>query len=193
MGVTFRYDPDEYEIIQPTDPNFDPKYAVSGSMLWNRLANRVAYGVYRSPYVFGFETSATGRNEYFLAGNMAMIRIEGFSEYPRQINDIYLEFHPFPAASSPEIFVDDVRVEGLRHYVPQLVISTPTGNGFYSDGLQLRFRWLGSQYVRIVAYADKNGNRVYDGDDSIDLLMEDLTVPAQERTWGSVKSLYGDR
>jgi hypothetical protein len=191
--VIFQYDPADYEVKYPADPNFDPAYAVAGFMLWNRPENRVAYEVYRAPLISGFETSATGRNEYYTAGNLAMISVDGFSEYPRQLNDIYIEFQPFPPSSSPNIFVDDVRVEGLRYYVPQLVIATPTGNGFYSDRLQFRLRWLGAQYVRIIVYADKNGNRVFDGEPSVDLLMEDLTVPAQERTWGGIKTLYNDR
>jgi hypothetical protein len=191
--VTFRYDPADYEVKQPADPNFDPAYAVSGSMLWNRPENRVAFEVYRAQFISGFETSATGRNEYYMAGNLATICVDGFSEYPRQLNDIYVEFQPFPPTSSPNIFVDGVRVVGLRYYIPQLVIATPAGNGFYSDRLQFQLRWLGAQYVRIIVYADKNGNRVFDGEPSVSFLMEDLTVPTQERTWGGIKSLYDDR
>lgn len=191
--VSFRYDPADYEVKQPADPNFDPAYAVSGFMLWNKSENRVALEVYRAPYISEFETSATGRNEYYMAGNLATICVDGFSEYPRQLNDIYVEFQPFPPTSSPNIFVDGVRVDGLRYYVPQLVIATPAGNGFYSDRLQFHLRWLGAQYVRIIVYADKNGNRVFDGEPSVGFLMEDLTVPTQERTWGAIKSLYDDR
>jgi len=191
--VTFRYDPGDYEVKQQSDPNFDPAFAVSGFMLWNTPRDRVAFEVYRAPYISGFETSATGRSEYYLAGNLATICVDGFSEYPRQLNDIYVEFQPFPPTSSPNIFVDGVLVQGLRYYIPQLVIATPVGNGFFADRVHFRLRWLGAQYIRIVVYADKNGNRVLDGEPSASFLMEDLTVPAQERTWGGIKSLYDDR
>jgi hypothetical protein len=191
--VTFRYDPVEYEVKQPADPSFDPAFAVAGAMLWNKPENRVAFEVYRAQAIAGFETSANGRNEYHTLGNLATICVDGFSEYPRQLADICVEFQPYPPTSAPVIYIDDERLQGLRYYIPRLVIATPAGNGFYSDRIMFHLRWLGAQYIRIIVYADKNGNRVFDGEPTVTTLMEDLTVPAQERTWGAVKSLYGDR
>jgi hypothetical protein len=191
--VTFRYDPSDYEVKQPADPMFDPSFAVAGFMLWNKPENRVAFEVYRAQSISGFEVSANGRSEYYTLGNMATICVDGFSEYPRQLSDICVEFQPYPLTSSPVIYVDDVKLQGLRYSIPRLVIATPAGNGFYSDRIALRLRWLGAQYVRIIVYADKNGNRVFDGEPTVSTLMEDLTIPTQERTWGSVKALYGDR
>jgi hypothetical protein len=191
--VTFRFVPTVYEVKQPADPAFDPEFAVEGNMLWNKAEDRVAYEVYRAQAISGFEVSATGRNEYYLAGNQGTICVDGFSEYPRQLNDIIVEFQPCPPTSVPNIYVDDVLIQGLRYYIPRLVIATPEGNGFYSDRATFRLRWLGAQYIRIIVYADKNGNRVFDGEPTVDLLMEDLTVPAQERSWGGIKALYDDR
>lgn len=191
--VTFRYDPADYEVKQPADPMFDPAFAVAGSMLWNRPENRVAFEVYRAQSISGFEMSANGRSEYYTLGNTASICIDGFSEYPRQLSDICVEFQPFPPTSQPVIYIDDERIQGLRYFIPRLVIATPAGNGFYSDRILFHLRWLGAQYVRIIVYADKNGNRVFDGEPTVSTFMEDLTIPTEERTWGSVKALYGDR
>jgi hypothetical protein len=191
--VTFRYDPFDYEVKQPADPLFDPSFAVAGFMLWNKPENRVAFEVYRAQSISGFEMSANGRSEYYTLGNMATICVDGFSEYPRQLSDICVEFQPYPPTSAPVIYVDDAELQGLRYYIPRLVIATPAGNGFYSDRIAFRLRWLGAQYIRIIVYADKNGNRVFDGEPTVSTLMEDLTIPTQERTWGSVKTLYGDR
>ncbi len=191
--TVFRYDPASYEIKEPADSQFDPAYSVSGHMLWNRAENRVALEVYRALGLTGFEVSATGRNEFFMMGNTAAVCVDGFSMYPRQLNDIYLEFQPYPPSSSVAILVDDVPVQGLRYYIPRLVVSTPTGGGFYADAVAFRVRWIGAEYVRIFVYADKNGNRVFDGEPSYSLLMQDLTVPTEERSWGGIKSLYSDR
>jgi hypothetical protein len=191
--AVFRYDPGEYEIKDPVDPQYDPVYGVAGQMLWNRPEQRVALEVYRAPGLAGFETSATGRSEFFTAGNTATICIDGFSDQPRQLNDIYVEFLPFPFNSAPDIFIDGNRIDGLRYTIPRLVVATPVGNGYYSDTATFHLRWVGARYVRILVYADKNGNRVFDGDPSFTVLMEDLTVPAESKTWGSIKSLYGDR
>jgi len=137
--------------------------------------------------------SANGRSEYYMPGNLSAMCVDGFSEYPRQLSDICVEFQPYPPTSVPVIYVDGVRLEGLRYYIPRLVIATPVGDGFYSDRTTFHLRWLGAQYIRIIVYADKNGNRVFDGEPTVSVLMEDLTIPTEERTWGSVKALYGER
>jgi hypothetical protein len=191
--VTFRFDPFDYEVKQPADPVFDPQFSVAGYMLWNKPENRVAFEVYRAQSINGFETSANGRNEYYTLGNLATICVDGFSEYPRQLSDIVVEFQPYPPTSAPVIYIDDDRLPGLRYTIPRLVIATPAGNGFYADRVVFHLRWLGAQYIRVIAYADKNGNRVFDGEPTMSTLMEDLTIPVEERTWGSVKALYGDR
>jgi len=190
--VVFRYAPAEYAVIEPVDPQYDPAYGVAGHMLWNRLEQRVALEVYRTPGLSGFETSSSGRSEFYTAGNTATICVDGFSNYPRQLNDIYVEFRPYPASSAPDIFIDGERIEGLQYVIPRLVVTTPVGDGYYADTVTFRLRWVGAQFIRIVVYADKNGNRVFDGDPSYSILMEDLTVPVESKTWGNIKILYGD-
>ncbi len=190
--VDFHYAPTDYVIVEPVDPQYDPTYGVAGRMLWNRFEQRVAFEVYRAPGLSGFETSTSGRSEFYTAANTATICVDGFSKFPRQLNDIYVEFVPYPASSSLDIFINGARIEGLRYVIPRLVVTTPVGDGYYSDTVTFGLRWVGAHFVRIIAYADKNGNRVFDGDPSYSIFMEDLTVPTESKTWGGIKVLYGD-
>jgi hypothetical protein len=56
--------------------------------------------------------------------------------------------------------------------------------------MTFQLRWTGAQFIGIIAYADKNGNRVFDGIPCPGVRMEDLTVPAESKTWGCIKALY---
>ena len=189
-NVVFRYNPAEYEVVSAVEPHYDPAYGVSGQMLWNSQENRVAYEVYRAPELAGFDAAYDGRSEFYMTGNATSIRVDGFSEFPRQLNDIVIEFIPYPSNSMPDIYLDGERVVGLRHVAPRMVVSTPTGDGFFSDTITFKIRWVGAQFMGILAYADKNRNRVFDGIPHPGILMEDLTVSTESRTWGSIKSLY---
>jgi hypothetical protein len=188
--TVFQYNSALYDAISSSHPDYDPSYGVAGQMLWNLEAGRVAAEVYRAPGLYGFEPSSSGYNEFFTAGNTTTIRVDGFSEMPRQLNDIYVEFRPYPLNSTPDIFVDGERIEGLRYFIPRLVVSTPTADGFYSDSVDLGLRWVGAQMMTIIVFADKNGNRVFDGEPGFIIVMEDLTVPTENRTWGSIKLKY---
>ncbi len=188
--VVFRYDPLTYEVVSPSDPGFDPAYAVSGEVLWNVAERRIATEIYRAPGLVGFETSYDGKSEFFTVGNKTKICVDGFSEYPRQLNDIVVEFVPFPVNSSPDVYVNGERIDGLRYVIPRMVVSTETEDGFYSDTFTFNLRWLGSQFIGIIVYADKNANRVFDGEPCYSVMMEDWTVPTATKTWGSIKELY---
>jgi hypothetical protein len=188
--VVFQYDAAAYDVIGSSHPEYDPSYGVAGLMLWNNAANRVAAEVYRAPGLFGFEPSLSGNNEFFTAGNITTLRLDGFSDVPRQLNDIYVEFRPYPLNSTPDIYIDDERLDGLRYHIPRLVVSTPTEDGFYSDVIDLTLKWNGAQVMTIVVFADKNGNRVLDGEPVYRVVMEDLTVPTKNKTWGGIKSMY---
>lgn len=188
--VVFHYDADQYDAISSSEPGYDPTYGVAGQMLWNLAADRVAAEIYRAPGISGFEPAADGRNEFFTAGNTATIRVDGFSEFPRQLNDICVEFRPYPYNSVVDIFIDEQRIDGLRYFIPRLVVSTPTEDGFYADWIDLDLRWVGSQMMTIIVYADKNGNRVFDGGPGFRIVMEDMTVPTENKTWGGIKAKY---
>ncbi|UCH84724.1 MAG: hypothetical protein JSW50_03240 [Candidatus Latescibacterota bacterium] len=189
-AVVFHYNSTQYDAISSSHPNYDPSYGVSGLMLWDYDADRVAAEVYRAPGLNGFETSPSGDNEFFNVGNITTIRIDGFSDTPRQLNDIFVEFRPYPFHSTPNIYVNDDKLDGLRYYIPRLVVSTPTEDGFYADVIDVDVKWNGAQTMTIIVFADKNGNRVLDGEPMFRIVMEDWTVPTENKTWGAIKALY---
>ncbi len=175
-------------------PMFDPAYAVAGSMLWNRPENRVAFEVYRAQSISGFETVGE-RPERILHARQHGVdlhrRLLGVSETAER----YLRRVPAVPAHVRAGHLRRRRADrGAPLFHPAAGRSRPRrANGFYSDRILFHLRWLGAQYVRIIVYADKNGNRVFDGEPTVSTFMEDLTIPTEERTWGSVKALYGDR
>lgn len=188
--VVFQYNAADFDVISSSHPEYDPSYEVSGLMLWDNHAERVAAEVYRAPGLYGFQESLSGDNEFFTTGNVTTLRLDGFSELPRQLNDIYVEFRPYPFNATPDIYIDDVRLDGLRYYIPRLEVSTPTEDGFYSDVIDLELKWNGAQVMTVIVFADKNGNRVLDGEPVFRFVMEDWTVPTENKTWGGIKALY---
>ena len=76
--------------------------------------------------------------------------------------------------------------------VPDLLrgAAEPRCRGRLGHTIDIDIRWVGSQFVTIIVFADKNGNRVLDGDPCFEVVMEDLTIPTENKTWGSIKSMY---
>jgi hypothetical protein len=191
--TVFRYDPQRYEVVGPSNSKFDPTYALGGQMLWDRVAGRVAYEVYRAPGLSGFQRSASGKSAFKHTGNRSLLVIDGFSESPRYLSDIYVQFTPKPISSVVTITVDGNPVIGLRHVITSLPVTTPVGDGFYSDIVVLNVEWVGALEMEIVVYADRNGNRIFDGEPVFNILMEDASVPAENTTWGGIKAIYGEQ
>ena len=189
-NVVFRYDPLRYEVIGPAHASYDPAFSLSGQMLWDQVHGRPAVEIYQAPNLSGFTPSNSGVSEFYKVGNQTTLVIDGFSPYPRQLNDIYVQFIPYPSGAAPEVFVDGARVSGLRYHIPRLIIDESAGNGFYSDTIQLDVRWSGARKVKIIVFADKNGNKVFDGEVLYEILMEDFTIPTERSTWGAVKQKY---
>jgi hypothetical protein len=82
---------------------------------------------------------------------------------------------------------------GWYYPIGDLVVSTPTpwGNN-YSDTVTLSVLWQNCYGVRIYAFSDENYNLVRDGGECFSAYSHDTTVPAEEGTWGVIKSLYSD-
>ena len=190
--VVFRYDPFRYEVVGPSHHSYDPAFSLSGEMLWDKINGRAAYEVYQAPGLSRFTTSSSGVSEFYKVGNRITLAVDGFSEYPRQLNDIYVQFMPFPLGSSPDIYVDNERITGLRYLIPRMVVDQTTGEGFYSTSIELDVRWTGAMMVKIIVFADKNGNRVFDGEPIFEIVMEDFTIPTEHKSWGSIKALYNE-
>jgi hypothetical protein len=72
-----------------------------------------------------------------------------------------------------------------------LVVSTPTeyGNN-YSDTIALDINWSGCIGVHIWAFSDENFNGVRDGGECFTAFSHDLTIPAENSSWGRLKAEY---
>lgn len=189
--TVFHYAPDRYEILGPTSSKFNPAYSVAGQCLWDNLEQRVAVEVYRAPGLTAFTKSAQTHSEYEYMGSRGTVVVDGFSSSPRRLSNILVQFTPRPATSVSNIMVNGTHVEGLRYVVPFLEVSTPTGDGFYSDSATLNIEWTGPLEMEVIVYVDRNGNRVFDGERVFSILMRDSSVPTQSKTWGGIKALYG--
>jgi len=189
----FCYDETRYSVLTSASSQFDPGYAVGGGMLWDVAEDRIAHEAYQAPGLHAFERSLTGRNEYTTTASIANLVVDGFTSAPTQFADIIVQFIPIPSTARPEIYVNDELITGLRHVIPWIQVSTPQGNGFYSDYTELALRWYGAEAMEVIAYADRNGNRILDGPACFVSVLRDETVQTHERTWGGIKALFDDR
>jgi hypothetical protein len=189
--TVFRYDPARYQELLPGDPNFDAAGAISGTMLWDKIENRLPIEVYRAPGLYGFEPSLTSRSEYVVTSNRFDLIIDGFHEAPRYLSNLYIRFIPDPPHSSIDVVLDGVPLDRLIHPLPGFRVTTPIGGGYYSDTQQVRIFWSSAVAMRVSVYSDKNGNRVYDdGIPRFGLYVLDNCIPVKSETWGSIKALY---
>jgi hypothetical protein len=188
--TVFHYDPSQFEVVGPASSKYNPSYALSGQMLWDTTEGRVAYEVYRAPGLTGFQSSSSGESVFQHVGNHTLIVVDGFSPSPRHLSDIYVQFTPQPLSSVVSITVDGSPVSGLRYVIPSLPVTTPIGNGFYSNTIILNVEWFGAREMEIVVYSDRNGNRIFDGNPVFSIIMEDFSVPTENKTWGGIKAIY---
>ena len=193
-GTTlFNYDPDRYSELTSESPDFSSLYARGGTMLWDDRDDRIAYEAYQAPGLIAFQQSLSGRNEFFATASITHLVVDGFTTAPTQFADVIVQFSPVPANARPEIFVDGELVSGLRHIIPGVRVSTPAGNGFYSDLIEFEVRWYGAEALEVISYADRNGNRILDGPACFVAVLIDETVQTHEKTWGGVKALFENR
>jgi hypothetical protein len=188
--TVFRYDASRYVLITEGEPGYNHGYALSGKVLWDVHNDRIASEVYQAPYLQGFLESYEHRNEFYISRMSATIVIDGYHNEPRLLNDIYLRFLPYPRDAFTQIYINGQLLTERAYRISQLLVSTPTGGGFYSDTITLEIEWQGAKSIEISAYSDKNGNRTFDGESCFNILLEDPTVPVHETTWGQIKSLY---
>jgi len=187
----FRYDPARYEELAPGHPNFDARTAIAGTMLWDKIDDRLPLEVYRAPGLYGFEESPTGRSEFLAMTNGFDLIIDGFHDAPRQLSNLYIRFIPEPPHSAIDIIVGGVTLDRLIHPLPGFDVTTSIGNGYYSDTQQVRIVWSAAVAMRISVYSDKNGNLVYDdGVPAFGVYVMDNTIPVKTETWGGIKALY---
>jgi hypothetical protein len=188
----FRYNPAEYELLTPSSPQYDPDFDVGGVMLWDKIEQRIAHEVYRAPNITRFRTSSSGMNEFVILVNEFTLVVDGYCEYPRQLNELYVRFIPDPPHASTLVILNGEPIEYLIMPIPGIDVQTPTPEGCYSDTRNIHIAWSASVGLRVTVYGDKNGNRIYDGGvPKWSIYVMDNTVPVKETTWGAIKALYG--
>ena len=187
----FRYDPIRYRILNAGDANFDAGFAIGNQMLWDQIENRIPVEVYHAPELLGFEPSASGTSEYVTLRNEFKVCVDGFGDSPHYLGNLYMRFIPVPSNANPVIEVAGQFISDLTYKIRDFDVSTPTGDGFYSDVYKYHVRWSGSIGLRILVFSDKNFNGVFDdGPPLFNVRAEDNAIPVQETTWGAVKALY---
>jgi hypothetical protein len=195
---TYHYDPAEYYTVGPGDPLYDPAFDKGGACLVDLNTDEIALDVYQAPSLTGFVMDSEHQG-YFTLGNDLDVVVDGFSNMPTTYVNVLVVFDRIePSWCQPAILVDGNAVlyqSGLGWYYPigDLVVSTPTpwGNN-YSDTVTLSVLWQNCYGVRIYAFSDENYNLVRDGGECFSAYSHDTTVPAEEGTWGVIKSLYSD-
>ncbi len=189
-NAVFQFDPSSYKLIYPGDSLYDPAYDRFGVMLWDINRDRIAYELYQAPGLLGFEPGYMQKNAFNLPTNRLTLYVDGFYRVPRRLSDIYVRFLPTPSNAEPVIYVNDSKVEGLVYYIPELVVSTPTENGFFSDRISLDIVWSGAQAMEIMVFSDKNGDGVFEGTQEYSVFMQDQTIATEETSWGEIKARY---
>lgn len=188
--AVFRYDPARYDVLTSGDPRFNPAYAIGNQMLWDRIEGRLPIEVYRAPLITSFEMSSNGLNEFVTIGNDIEIVIDGFAPAPRTIGGLCVRFRPTPDNAFVQLDVGSGPISGLTQALPALEVSTAMGGGFYSDTRRFVLSWVGSAELRIIAFSDKDADRVFDGKPLFTVVVRDATVPAAPTTWGQIKAKY---
>ena len=195
-SVVYHYEPTEYYTVGPGDPLYDSAYDLGGEVLIDVNTNVIAYEVYQSPALTGFQMDSAHQG-YFIDSSYFTLVVDGFSGTPTTYTNILLVFDLLePPGCTPVITIDGDPVlydAGLGWYWPigDLVVSTPQGIAF-SDVLEFSFIGTGCTSIRAWAFADDDFNMIHDGSECFSAYSHDLTVPVEETTWGAVKSIYGN-
>lgn len=189
--ATYHYDVNEYYTVSFGHPLYDALYDRGGEVLIDLNSNGIAYNIYQSPNLTGFQPSVNGEEGYFFIGSGYDLIIDGFSNMPTTYENIILVFDPEPAWCTPQIFVDGNAVFGNSIALGDLTVATPTPDGNnYSDILVKSISWNGCYGLRMWAFADINYNGVRDGGECFTAFSHDATVPNVNVSWGAVKNLY---
>lgn len=189
----FHYDTARYQVLSPGHPQYDPAYDIGGQVLWDTYESRIPIEVYRAPLLTAFEPSQTGNNEFVTLHDNFDLILDGFGPVQRSLGNVLVHFVPVPHHSQPLIELDHMLIGQLVCGVPNLLVTTPLGNGFYADTSTHALRWSGTEAIRITAFSDKNNNGVFDGGEiRWSVVAKDEVVGVEERSWGAVKALYRD-
>lgn len=188
--AVFRYDASRYEVVSPGSPGYDPNFAIGGQMLWDRREQRIPVELYRAPVIMGFEVSPEGRNEFVTMATDFDVIVDGFGTTPRTLGSLCLRFWPVPVNSYVQVYVDGALTGSLTTELEPVEVQTQIGDGFYADTGVHRISWVGAAGIEIIAFSDKDADRVFDGVAEYRIMARDSAVPVESKTWGGVKALY---
>jgi hypothetical protein len=194
----YHYDINEYYTVTMGDPLYDPAYDRGGEVLIDLLMNEIAYTVYQAPNLVGFTPSTDSKEGFFFVGHDFDLIVDGFNNMPTTYVNILLVFEPDPSMCSPLITVDGnpaLYDAGLGWYYPigDLDVTTPTPDGNnYSDTVTHVVHFDLCTGLTVWAFADENHDLMWIDSECFSAFSHDSTVPADERTWGGIKAMFGD-
>lgn len=193
----YHYDINEYYVVGPGDPYYDPAYDIAGQVLIEVGTNDIAYDVYQAPGLIGFTPSMYGKEGYFFVGHDFDLIVDGFNNAPITYHNILLVFEPDPDGCSPLITVDGNPVlydMDLGWYYPigDLMVTTPTPEGNnYSDTVTHAVHFDACTGLAVWAFADEDADLMWTSNECFTAFSHDSTVPVEFRTWGGIKVMYG--
>ena len=196
--VEYHYDVNEYYVVSPGHPLYDPMYDRGGEVLIEWVTNDIDHTIYQAPNLVGFKMSTDGQEGYFSVGTDFELVVDGFNNAPTYYTNILLVFESDPAYCQPLITVDgnpalfDPQL-GWYYPIGDLEVTTPTMDGNnYSDTLEFNVHWELCSGLRVWAFADEDFNLMNEGGECFTAFSHDLTVPVEETTWGGIKAMYND-
>jgi hypothetical protein len=193
-ACTYHYDVNEYYVVGPGDPLYDPAYDRGGVVLIDSNTNEIAYNIYQAPGLTGFTVSSGGQDGYFFEGNSFQLVVDGFNNAPITYTNIYLVAVPLPESCPPNIMINGSPMTGSQLLLGDLTVSTPTAEGNnYSDSIVLDVTWDLCAEIQFWAYSDENGNGMHDGGECFSAFSHDTTVSATDGSFGAIKATFRDK
>lgn len=188
----YHYDVTEYYTVGPGNPYYDAEYDRGGEVLLEVGSNEIDHSIYQAPSLMGFVASTDGNDGYVFLDTDFDLIIDGFSNTPTTYVNIILVFDKFvPDGCVPNIMVNGMPITGSTFSAGDLVVTTPTADGNnYSDTMTLLVSWHGCYGLHTWAYSDANYSGTHDGGECFTAFSHDSTIPTENSTWGSIKSLY---
>ncbi len=191
----YHYDITEYYTVAPGDSLYDPMYDRGGEVLIDLNTDTIDLSIYQAPGLVGFTPSTFSNEGYFFTGHDFDLVIDGFNDVPTTYANVLLVFEPDPAECSPLVTIDGnpaMYDAGLGWYYPvgDLVVTTPTPGGDYSDTITFSIHFDLCTGMMMWAFADEDSDLFRDGGECFSAFSHDATVPVEETTWGGIKALY---
>ncbi len=188
----YHYDITEYYTVGPGDMYYDAEYDRGGYVLLEVGTNEIDHSIYQAPGLMGFVVSTDGNDGYVFLDTEFDLVLDGFSNTPMTYVNIIVVFDKFvPEGCVPDIMVNGMPVTGNMYSAGDLVVTTPTPDGNnYSDTMTLYVQWHGCYGLHIWAFADENYNGIRDGGECFTAFSHDSTIPTENSTWGSIKSMF---